>query len=84
MLALYDPNKDIKVSADILDLGLDAVLLQREGEEWRAIAYALHALSPVEHQLRYVQVEKALGLTWACERFRDFLIGWHFELDTHC
>ncbi len=29
------------------------------------------------------QAEKeALGLTWGCERFRDFLIGRHFHLET--
>uniref|UniRef100_A0A1A8B6K3 Integrase catalytic domain-containing protein n=1 Tax=Nothobranchius furzeri TaxID=105023 RepID=A0A1A8B6K3_NOTFU len=32
---------------------------------------------------RYAQVEKeALGLTWTCERFRNFLIGKHFQLET--
>ena len=32
---------------------------------------------------RYAQVEKeALGLTWACERFRNFLIGKHFQMET--
>lgn len=26
--------------------------------------------------------KEGLGLTWACERFKDFLIGKHFELET--
>ena len=39
------------------------------------------SLTPTEQ--RYAQVEKeALGLTWACERYRDFLIGKHFQLET--
>ena len=39
------------------------------------------SLTPTEQ--RYAQVEKeALGLTWACERYRNFLIGKHFQLET--
>ncbi|XP_072771760.1 uncharacterized protein [Nerophis lumbriciformis] len=38
------------------------------------------SLTPTEQ--RYAQVEKeALGLTWACERFRNFLIGKHFQME---
>ena len=49
--------------------------------EWCPVAYASRSLSPTEQ--RYAQVEKeALGLTWACERFRDFLLGKHFILET--
>ncbi|KAJ8380840.1 hypothetical protein SKAU_G00016180 [Synaphobranchus kaupii] len=56
-------------------------LSQREDEVWRPVDYASRSLTLVEQ--RYAQVEKeALGLTWACERFRDFLIGGHFEIET--
>ena len=27
--------------------------------------------------------QEALGLTWACERFCNFLIGKHFQLETY-
>lgn len=81
VLALYDANKPIKVSADASSYGLGAVLLQQESDDWRPVAYASQSLTPVEQ--RYAQVEKeALGLTWACERFRDFLIGQHFVMET--
>lgn len=81
VLALYDANKPIKVSADASSYGLGAVLLQQENNDWRPVAYASRSLTPVEQ--RYAQVEKeALGLTWACERFRDFLIGQYFEMET--
>lgn len=81
VLALYNANKPLKVSADTSSYGLGAVLLQRESEDWRPVAYALRSLTPVEQ--RYAQVEKeALGLTWACKRFRDFLIGQYFEMET--
>ncbi len=81
VLALYDANKPIKVSADASLYGLGAVLLQQEGDDWRPVAYASRSLTPVEQ--RYAQVEKeALGRTWAYERFRDFLICHHFVMET--
>uniref|UniRef100_A0A3B1J669 ribonuclease H n=1 Tax=Astyanax mexicanus TaxID=7994 RepID=A0A3B1J669_ASTMX len=81
VLALYDPNKETKLSADASSYGLGSVLLQKWGEQWRPVAYASRSLTQVEQ--RYAQVEKeALGLTWACERFRDFLIGRYFEMET--
>ncbi|KAK7882125.1 hypothetical protein WMY93_028299 [Mugilogobius chulae] len=81
VLAMYDPNRDPKVSADASSYGLGGVLLQLWEEGWRPVAYASRSLSPTEQ--RYAQVEKeALASTWACERFRDFLIGKHFCLET--
>lgn len=45
------------------------------------MAYALRSLTTTEQ--KYAQVEKeAMGLTWACERFRDFLMGKYFCLET--
>uniref|UniRef100_A0A3Q4GEX3 Macro domain-containing protein n=1 Tax=Neolamprologus brichardi TaxID=32507 RepID=A0A3Q4GEX3_NEOBR len=45
------------------------------------VAYASRSLTPTEQ--RYAQLEKeALALTWACERFSDFILGLHLELET--
>lgn len=55
-------------------------VLQKQGEQWRPVAYASRSMT--ETKQRYAQVEKeVLGLTWGCERFRDFLIGRHFFLE---
>lgn len=81
VLAIYDPNRELKVSADASSYGLGGVLLQQWGDVWKPVAYMSRSLTPTEQ--RYAQVEKeALGLTWACERFQNFLIGKHFLLET--
>uniref|UniRef100_A0A8C7X167 ribonuclease H n=1 Tax=Oryzias sinensis TaxID=183150 RepID=A0A8C7X167_9TELE len=81
LLAMYDPNRDSKVSADASSYGLGSFLLQKWGSDWRPVAYISRSLTPTEQ--RYAQIEKeALALTWACERFRNFLIGKHFQMET--
>uniref|UniRef100_A0A8C7WMF3 Gypsy retrotransposon integrase-like protein 1 n=2 Tax=Oryzias sinensis TaxID=183150 RepID=A0A8C7WMF3_9TELE len=81
VLAMYDPNRDSKVSADASSYGLGSVLLQKWGSDWRPVAYISRSLTPTEQ--RYAQIEKeALALIWACERFRNFLIGKHFQMET--
>jgi len=82
ILALFDPNCETTVSADASSYGLGAVTLQRQQSgENRPVAYISRSLTPTEE--RYAQIEKeALALTWACERFSDYLIGLHFHIET--
>ena len=82
VLALYDPKKSTIVSADSSSYGLGAVLKQRQLDNtWRPVVFASRALTDIEK--RYAQVEKeCLALTWACERFSDYLIGSQFTLQT--
>ena len=48
---------------------------------WRPVAYASRALSPTEQH--YPQIEKeALNITWASERFSDYLIGIQYHIET--
>ena len=81
-LALYDPNLETTVSADASSYGLGAVLLQTQANgERRPVAYVSRSMTPTES--RYAQIEKeALALTWACERYSDYLIGLQFKIET--
>ncbi len=81
VLAKYDPQAPLKVSADSSSFGIGAVLLQRSEETWKPVVYASRALSETER--RYAQIEKeALAVTWACEKFLDYILGRKFELET--
>ena len=81
-LALYDPRRETVVSADASSYGLGAVLLQtQEDGERRPVAYVSRAMTQTEG--RYAQIEKeALAITWACDRFSDFLMGLKFHIQT--
>ena len=81
VLTLYDPAAPTKVSADASSYGLGAVLLQKNGEHWKPVAYASRSMTNTER--RYAQVEKeALAVTWACDRFSDYILGRFFEIET--
>jgi len=82
ILALYEPSLETVVSDDASAYGLGAVLRQRQTDgKLRPVAYISRALTETEQ--RYAQIKKeALGITWACERFQDYLIGIHFHIET--
>ena len=82
VLALYDPAKPTLVAADASSYGLGSVLSQRQSDDsWRPVCFASRSLTDVER--RYAQIEKeCLALTWACEKFADFLVGIYFTLHT--
>jgi hypothetical protein len=81
VLALYDLEKETRISADASAYGLGAVLLQKHGSDWRPVAFASRALTETES--RYAQIEKeALALTWSCEKFSSYVLGKPVQLET--
>ena len=80
-LALYDPEAPTKVSADASSYGLGAVLMQETESRWRPVAYASRSMSDTEQ--RCAQIEKeALAITWACEKFSDYILGKSITIET--
>lgn len=48
VLQLYDPNKQLKISADVSSYGPGAVMLQKYGEVWSPVASASRSLTDKE------------------------------------
>ncbi len=82
VLAIYNPNAEVIVSADSSSYGLGAVLKHTDSDgSLRIVAYASRTLTDAE--TRYSQIEKeGLSLAWACDRFADYIVGRHFKLET--
>ncbi len=76
-----DFEKHFTVQTDASEHGLGAVLLQGEQGQLRPVAYISRKLLPRE--TRYSTVEKeCLGLKWAMDYFRYYLIGRQFNIET--
>lgn len=82
VLALYDPNKETKVTADASSFGLGGVLLQLQPDDsWRPVSFMSRVMSPTE--TRYAQIKKeALALTWACNRSWEYIVGKSITVET--
>ena len=79
VLKYFDPNKPSKVSSDASKVGLGAVLEQQHPTGWHPIAFASRSLNPSEQN--YCPLEReTLSIVFACERFRDYVYGQHFEV----
>lgn len=82
VLAHYDTDLETVVSADASSFGLGAVLLQKKNDQVHPVAFASRSLTVAERH-GYSQIEKeALALTWACEKFSQYLIGKSFHMET--
>ena len=81
VLALYDADAKTKVSADALAYGIGAVLMQQQQGTWQPVAFASWKLN--EAETCYAQIEKeALALTWALEKFAEYVLGKCVILET--
>ena len=75
ILALYDCNRETKISADASSYGIGGFVYQlQDDNNWKPIAYFSRALTATE--TRYSQIEKeCLAFTWLAERASDYILG---------
>lgn len=77
VLAHFDPNRPLVLSADASSYGLGAVLLQ----DGKPISYASATLTPT--QGRYAQIEKELlAVLFACEHYKFYIIGTRVQIES--
>ena len=77
VIAYPDFSQPFVIHCDASQLGLGAVLYQKQGEETKVISFASRTLSPAERNyfLHSGKLE-FLAMKWSiCDRWRDYLIG---------
>ena len=83
VLKQFQPEAETVVSSDVSSVGLGGLLKQRQPDGTMApIMFVSRALTPTEQ--RYATIEKeALAVTYAVEKFSQYLIGkdFHIEVD---
>ena len=81
-LPVFQEGNPFVLRTDASDVGLGAILLQEfEGEGRLPIAYASKKLLPRERNYSVIEKE-CLGIIWGVEKFRKYLYGAEFLLET--
>ena len=69
-----------QIRVDNSSYGLGSLIRQKYGDIWKHAAFESRSLGDTE--CRYAQLEKeALAVTWAGEKFANFLIGTRFHIE---
>jgi len=81
-LAPYSPQRETVIHTDASQCGIGAALFQfQDNGELRLVCAASNALSETEK--RYATIEQeALAVVWACEKFRDYIVGLRVVIKT--
>ena len=83
VMAYFKPGAITRIVTDASPVGLGAILGQKQNSDgkFHPVYYASRKLTDCEK--RYSQFEReALGVKWACEKFRLYLTGAVFEIRT--
>ena len=82
VMSCYDPSFNSLIITDACPVGISAILLQQSSHSiYCIIAYSSRTLTPTEQN--YSQLEReCLAIVHACEKFRVYVLGGHFEIIT--
>lgn len=83
VLALYNPEAETEVHTDACKFGIAGILLQRDSNLLRPVAYFSRQTTPYEQNLTAYELE-TLALVASVQRFRVYLIGKEFKFFTDC
>ena len=82
VLAHYVPTRETIIAADASRSGLGAVLLQVQPTgDRRPVCYASRTLTSAEKNYAVNELE-ALAITWASEKFSDYVLGLNYTVET--
>ena len=82
VMSYYDLILNSLIITDASPVGISAILLQQSSDSsYHIIAYSSRTLTPTEQN--YSQLEReCLAIIHACEQFRVYILGGHFEIVT--
>ncbi len=81
VLKCADPSLQYEISSDLSNVGVGAVLSQKDDEGNRAIAHTSRKLSPSEGNYSTPEKE-VLGIIHALQTWRSYLFGAKFAINT--
>ena len=82
VLAYPDPNKEYLLETDASELGLGAVLSQKQASgRYHPVAFGSRALHGAEVNYHSTQLE-FLAMKWSIEHFQTYLLGCCFKVHT--
>ena len=77
----YDIKRNTRVKTDASRSGLGAVLEQETCNGWETISYASRFLNKADEKCSINELQ-LLGVVWALEHFKNYLLGHHFIVQT--
>ena len=81
-VTVYNPDKDTVIQADACRHGIGATLSQVQSDgTLRMVCAAYRSLTETEQRYAIIEQE-ALAIGWACEQFRNYIVGLKVRIHT--